>query len=286
MAGGSVGGVAPTAPAAPLGPYAVGVVVTVLAVLSQYFVPELVPATRVVYGNLPGDLFVIYGIPVIAFALLVGAEPLRHWRDRMGRASWEGLRWYGLLSLLAIVVIFALEIVYSVVDPSALGLLSRPNPALEQARSDPWFYVGFSFVVGAFEETIFRGWIFGFWSRRPGDWLVPATWTSAVFTGVHLYYATTYGIAVPLILPSLFLTGFALAATYQLSGGNLVVPALLHGANDAAAYLSIVPQSWGLALGLAVRYGLILVGGVIGLIEYLRKEEGTPPPPGPFGAPP
>ena len=246
--------------------------ITVVAILSQYVVPETVPATRVLYGSLPGDLFVIYGIPVIAFALLVGAAPLRNWKDRLGLATWEGLRWFGLLSLLAIVVLVVLEIVYQVVDPGALGLLNRPNPDLQAAKADPWFWVGFSFVIGAFEETIFRGWIFGYWRDRPGSWLVPATWTSAVFAGVHLYYATTYGAAAPLLFPSLFLTGFALAATYRFSGGNLVVPALLHGATDAAAFLTVIPQGWGEIAGLGIRYGIIGVGALIGLIEYLRKE--------------
>src|SRR5271157_5814822 len=64
--------------AAPLGRYFLGVAITVLAILSQYFVPELFPASTLLYGNLPGDVFVVYGIPIIAFTLLVaGAAVLR-----------------------------------------------------------------------------------------------------------------------------------------------------------------------------------------------------------------
>jgi len=258
----------------------------VLAILSQYFVPQAVPATRILYSNLPGDLFVVYGIPVLAFSLLVGGAPLRNWKDRMGTAAWEGLQWYGILSLLAFVVVIALGIVYTILDPGALRLLERPNPALQQAQSNPWFYVGFSFVIGAFEETIFRGWIFGYWRDRSGNWLVPATWTSAVFAGVHLYYGTTYGAAAPLIFPTLFLTGFAFAATYQYSGGNLVVPALLHGAYDASAFLTIVPQPWGVLAGNAIRYGLIGIGALIWLADYLRKQSKASTPPAYFGGPP
>lgn len=263
--------------AAPLANYAVGVVVTIVAVLSQYFVPQTIVASRVVYGSFVGDVFVVYGIPVLAFALLVGRRPLRDWSSRPGLAAWEGLRWYGLLSLLALAILFALVVVYEIVDPSALGLLSRPNPAVTQAESDPWFYVGFSFVIGAFEETIFRGWIFGYWRDRASGWVGPAAWTSAIFAGVHLYYGTTYGAASPLIFPTLYLTGFALAATYRFSGGNLVVPALLHGTNDATAYVeALISTEWGAAL----HYGVILVGGLIGLIAYLRRERvGGPPPP-------
>jgi membrane protease YdiL (CAAX protease family) len=245
-------------------------VITVVAILSQYFVPQTLPATLVLYGNLPGDVFVVYGIPVIAFAFLVGAGPLRNWKSRMELAAVEGLGWYGVLSLLAIVVLVVLAIIYEIFDPSALQLLSRPNPALTQAQSDPWFWVGFSFVVGAFEETIFRGWIFGFWRNRSATWVSPAIWTSAIFAGVHLYYSQTYGPASPLIFPSLFLAGFAFAATYQASGGNLVIVALLHGANDATAFLTLVNYDAGIAL----HYLLILGGAIVGLVWFVSEKRG------------
>jgi membrane protease YdiL (CAAX protease family) len=253
---------------APLARYFLGVVITVLAIVSQYFVPQWFPVADVLYGNLPGDVFIVYGIPVIAFALLVGGAPLRDWGRRMGTAAWHGLRFYGLLSLLALLVVLVLTVIYEAVDPGALQLLNRPNPALQQASGNPWFYVGFSFVIGAFEETIFRGFIFGYWRDRSGPWMVPAVWTSAVFAGVHLYYGTTYGAAAPLIFPGLFLLGFAFAATYKFSRGNLVVPALLHGAHDAAAFFTLISEEWGLIF----EYVVILVGALIGLIHYLRSD--------------
>jgi len=261
----------PPAPA-PLGRYFAGVAITVGAVVSQYIVPQNVPGASDLYGNLPGDLFIVYGVPVLAFALLVGGAPLRDWSKRLGLATWEGLRWYGLLALLSLLVVIGLTIVYELLDPSALALLNRPNPALQQAAGDPWFFVAFSFVIGAFEETIFRGWIFGYWRDRPGSWFVPATWTSVVFAGVHLYYGTTYGIAAPLIFPTLFLMGFALAAAYRFSGGNLVVPSLLHGANDSTAFLTLV----NFEAGVALHYLIIFVGALIGLVHYLRPSNGPP----------
>ncbi len=258
--------------------YALGVAVTVLAILSQYFVPQTLPATRAVYASLSGDLLVVYGIPVVAFSGLVGAGPLRRWRARMGVAAWEGLRWYGLLTLLALIVTLILAAVYAAVDPGALQLLSRPSPPIVAAQSDPWFWVGFSFVIGGIEETIFRGWIYGFWRDRPGSWVVAAGWTSALFAGVHLYYGTTYGIAAPLIFPSLFLVGFAFAATYRASGGNLVVVALLHGAFDASAFLTLISPDG----GLLARYVPVLLGLVIALIHLLRS---LPDPPSGSGTP-
>jgi membrane protease YdiL (CAAX protease family) len=262
---------------APLGRYFLGVFITVFAIVSQYFVPEVFPATNILYGNLPGDLFVVYGVPILAFAFLVGGAPLRDWNRRMGLATWHGLRFYGLLTLLALAIYFVMAIVYEIVDPAALQLLNRPNPALEQAAGNPWFFVGFSFVIGAFEETIFRGFIFGYWRDRSGPWMVPAVWTSVVFAGVHLYYGTTYGAAAPLIFPGLFLLGFAFAATYRFSGGNLVVPALLHGAHDAASFLSPISEEW----SLIASYSLVLVGALIGLIHYLRNDSAPQVPIGP-----
>jgi len=274
----------PTSPRpASLGRYSLAVAVTVFAVVSQYFVPQLWPFARIAYGHLAGTLLIVYGVPVVAFALLVGAGPLQNWKARMGLAAWRGLQWYGGLAVVALVVAIVLAILYEAIDPSALRLLQRTNPALEQAMGNPWFYVGLSFLVGAFEETIFRGWIFGYWRDRRGSWLVPASWTSAVFAGVHLYYGITYGVASPLVYSSLYLTGFALAATYRFSGGNLVVPALLHGAHDAAAYFSLISQAGSLVLEWAV----ILVGCLFVLVDYVRgpPRSGSAPggPLGPTG---
>ncbi len=259
----------------PTGPsvarYALATIATVLAIGSQYFLPQLVVAVRPVYTSLLGDLLVVYGIPILAFLGLVGTGPLRHWNQHNGLAALEGLRWYGALTLVSLVVIVALTVVYLALDPSALNLLSRTNPALAQAMGDPWFFVGLSFLIGAVEETIFRGWIFGFWVARSRSWVVPAAWTSLLFAGVHLYYGTTYGIVAPLIFPSLFFIGFAFAATFRATGGNLVVIALLHGLFDASAYLTLVNEDGGLAL----RYLVVFVGIVLFLLLWVRRP-GSP----------
>ncbi len=257
----------PPAPGGPWAPFALAVVVLVLAVTSQYFVPAAWPASRRVYGSFVGDLLIVYGIPIVAFALLVGVGPLRHWRANLGEATAQGLGWYGAMGLLALLVFIVSAAVYLAVDPGALKLLERTNPALEAARGDPWFFVGFAFVVGAIEETIFRGWVFGYWASRVRGWVTPAILSSALFAALHLYYGTTYGLAAPLIFPMLFLLGFAFAASYRSSGGNLVVPAALHGSYDAASYLTLISVS----AGLAVRYGSILLGALVGLLYYLNR---------------
>jgi membrane protease YdiL (CAAX protease family) len=260
-----------------IGAYALAVVITALAVLSQYFVPQHLAAALPVYRDFLGGLAIVYGIPIVAFLALVGSRPLRRYFVRPGRAAWEGLRWYGGLSLLALLVTVVLLAVYLYLDPSALKLLSKPNPVITAARTDPWFWVAFSFAVGFIEETIFRGWVFGYWLARGTDrWAAHAAWTSVLFAGVHVYYGATYLAAAPFSYEELFLLGFAFAAAVRYSGGNLLVVALLHGANDATAFLSILSSSEALAL----HYGIILVGALIALIHFLRNRRpaGTAPP--------
>lgn len=274
--------VAPTAGSTPATPpewsgsiprYFVALGISVVAILSQYFVPETIPATVPVYENFLGGLFVVYGLPILAFLLLVGTRPIERWAIRMRSSALPALGWYGALSSISLVVTILLVFVYLALDPSALNLLSKPNPVVTNAAGDPWFWVGFSFVIGAVEETIFRGWIFGFWIRRgtQSPWF-HAVWTSALFAALHLYYGATYLAASPLIYPELFLLGLAFALAVRSSGGNLVWVALLHGANDAAAFLTIVNTSE----ALAVHYGLIGVGAVVALALYFR---GRPTPP-------
>jgi membrane protease YdiL (CAAX protease family) len=258
--------------------YVIGVVITVFVISSQYFLPQAVPALDFLYGNLLGDLFVVYGIPVLAFAFLIGGRPLRQWAANLGTATWEGLQWIGLTSLLALFVVIVLEAIYAIVDPAALQLLERTNPALQQAASNPWFFIGLSFVVGAFEETIFRGWIFGYWLQRPqASWLVAAIWTSVLFAGVHLYYGTTYGAAYPILFVPLFFLGFSFAATVKYSGGNLVVVALLHGGYDAISFAYLLNPN----LSDLLHVLLIVVGLVVALVLYLRSRSVRPPPAAP-----
>ena len=246
----------------------------VLTIASQYVVPGFWPASRLVYGSFLGVVGLVYGVPVVVLAVLLGSGPLRHWRTNLRGAAVEGLGWYGAMSLLAALVIVTLETVYAVVDPGALRLLERPNPALQAAAGDPWLYVGLSFVIGAFEETIFRGWIFGYWSGRSRSWFLPAILSSALFAGVHVYYGVTYGVASPVPYSAVFLDGFAFAATYRGSGGNLVVPAALHGATDATAFLTLISVN----LGFGLHWLLVLLGAVLGLVFYARLSSSTAAP--------
>lgn len=263
---------APGPSGASVGKWVVATTITALAVGSQYFVPSLFPATKFVYGSALGYL-VVYGIPILAFLGLVGIAPLRGWNREWRVASIEGFRWFGLLSLLGLLLGIALLVVYEVLDPSAVNLLSRQVPILRSAGRNIGLYVALSFAVGAIEETIFRGWVFGFWrQRRPDRIGVAAGATGLLFAGVHLYYWTTYGViaTVPLVMLALLGTAFALGV--GASGGNLVVVALLHGAFDASSFYSVV----NLPVGLAVHYGLVLVGLLVAVFVALRPKWRVP----------
>jgi membrane protease YdiL (CAAX protease family) len=261
-------------PVAPLGAYIAAVAVTVAAILSQYVVPQAVPALRPVYGTLVTSLLVVYGVPIVAFAVLVGRRPLNRYFARTGSAVVQGLRWYGVMSSLGLVAAFAIILALSVFDPSALPQLLKPNPTLTQAASNPWFWVAFSFVIGMVEETIFRGWIFGYWLlRSPSRWVAHALWTSALFAAAHLYYGTTYGFTSTVAFSELFFSGLALSFAMRYSGGNLLIVGLLHGLHDALIFATLVSH----AAGTDLFYLLILVGDAVALALFLRSRPRLPP---------
>jgi membrane protease YdiL (CAAX protease family) len=255
--------------------YALAVGITVFVILSQYFLPQGVPALRPLYANLAGSLAIIYGIPVLSFALLVGVRPLDRFATRLVPSFGPAIAWYGALSVFSLGILISLAVLYEALDPSALQLLSRMNPVLVSAMSDPWFWIGFSFVIGAVEEAIFRGWIFGYWIARgsPNLWW-HAVWTSALFAALHLYYGATYLAAAPFSYSELFLLGLAFSLAVRASRGNLVWVALLHGATDATAFLTLVSMPGADLL----HYGVIFAGFGVAIVLYLRSTDRSPPP--------
>ena len=259
---------------ATLGAYFAAVAITVLAILSQYYLPELVPAVRPAYATLAPSLLIVYGIPILAFVLLVGVRPLRRFFSNGRLAVVEGLRWYGAMAILGLLAAFTITAVLAAIDPSAIAQLSKESPPLVAAESDPWFWVGFSFVIGVIEETIFRGWIFGFWLlRSPSQWLVHSIWTSLLFASMHLYYGTTYGFASGVAFAELFFAGLGFAYAVRYSRGNLLIVGLLHGAHDSLSFSTLVWKPYGEELF----YILILAGVFVFLVVALvRNQEPRP----------
>jgi len=278
---------------APVSAYLAAVSVTVVAILSPYFLPKIVPAVQPVYDTFVTGYLVVYGIPILAFFFLVGLRPLRGFFSNPGSAVFEGVRWYGAMSALGLVAAFVIVGVLATVDPSAISQLSKLSPPLKAAESDPWFWVAFSFVVGIVEETIFRGWIFGYWLlRNPSGWFVHAVWTSVLFASMHLYYGSTYGVASGVAFAELFFAGLGFSFAVRYSRGNLLVVGLLHGVHDALGFLNLVwkPEAEELF------YLVILIGVVVFVVAAMLQDKPStrltawepgpgPPPTGPGGNP-
>ncbi len=266
--------------------YLMGVVVIFLSVYSQYFIH---------YGSITGYL-VVYGIPVLVVSLLFGKQLLQRAGKNNKDAAKFGLGLFGVLIVIGLLLSIVALAVITHVDPHAANLLNKPNPVLNVPSNVAWLMIPVSIlIVGPAEEYLFRGFIYGgLLSISKGRYWIPlAVISSVMFASVHAYYAFTYGIAS--VVPFIDLIGFGLAMciTYYLSGGNLIMLALIHGVYDATDFLGVATTS---QIGQVAQLVMIFVG--IGFaIVYLPKKIGmrqtpnpsvppetspeTQPPPGP-----
>lgn len=251
--------------------YAAAVEATVIGVLSQYIIPSSwVPSGLA--GTILG-LLLAYGVGLAAFALAFGVRPLRNYVRRNGLGASEAFRWYGLFSLLSLLLVIALTVVYVAVEgPRFEQLLNQPNPVVQEASSNPVFYILLSLlVVGFAEETIFRGYILGTVLTLDGTrrWTVHAVWTSLLFAGVHLYYLQTYLEASPIFYVQIATLGLAFSYAYVLSGGNVIFIALLHGAFDAVTFLGLTTV--GTDVTVALHYAIVLLAALWALYLYVKR---------------
>jgi membrane protease YdiL (CAAX protease family) len=89
-----------------------------------------------------------------------------------------------------------------------------------------------------------------------------------MFASVHAYYALTYGVASVLPFIDLITFGLAMSITYYWSGGNILVPALIHGVYDATDFLGVATTT---QIGQAAQLIMIFVG--IGFaVVYLSQK--------------
>jgi membrane protease YdiL (CAAX protease family) len=160
-------------------------------------------------------------------------------------------------------------------DPTAVNLLDRPCPVLNVPDYAAWIMVFASFlVVGPAEEYLFRGFIFGgllslFKDRH---WLSLALVSSILFATAHLYYAVVCGVTSLIPFIDVLSFGIAMAITYYLSGGNLFIPAMIHGAYDATGFLGIAVSS---GVGIFLRSSMIAIGVIVaGALVIQRTFKG------------
>jgi membrane protease YdiL (CAAX protease family) len=160
----------------------------------------------------------------------------------------------------------------TIFNPAAVDLLQKPNPLLQVSPEVAWLMVGVSFlIVGPAEEYLFRGFVFGgmlsFFKSR--HWLSVAFVSSIFFAIVHIYYAEVYEVASLVQFVDLMAFGMAMAATYYVSGGNLIVPALIHGAYDATAFIGVATST---AIGDELRVLMILISAFVAIVIFVERK--------------
>jgi membrane protease YdiL (CAAX protease family) len=262
--------------------YLLGVIVIFAAVYSQYFIS--------IKGAL--GFLVVYGIPIAVTSLFFGRELLQRAGKNNKTAFKLGLGLFGALTVVGIFLsIIALAIILRF-DQQVANLLNKPNPVLDVPQDVAWIMVAVSIlVVGPAEEYLFRGFLYGGLLNisKGKHWLPLAVASSLLFAIVHGYYAVTYGAAS--VIPFITLVTFssAMAVTYYWSGGNILVPAVIHGVYDAIGFLGVATTT---DISLALRLAFIAIGvafAVVYLPKKIRilrltpetKPETAPPPPQP-----
>ena len=102
---------------------------------------------------------------------------------------------------------------------------------------------------GIAEECLFRGYLFGHLRRERSFWR--AAWLSVpAFVAVHLLLFTYMPVPVAAAATLLSLVmSFPLARLYDLGGGTIWAPALLHFVAQGAIKLAVVPDGAQVMLG-------------------------------------
>lgn len=247
--------------------YLIGIVIIFASAYGQYLVSGL---------GLALGAFFVYGVSIIAIALLYRAPIVRCSFRHTGQALRLGLGYFGLFTVLGTGATLIVTALLADIDPKALDLLQRPIPVLDVPPRLAWIMVGASIViVGPCEEYMFRGFVFGgllalFGERR---WLVLALASSLLFAVVHLYYALVYGVAALIPFISIVAIGLALAITYYKTRGNLLIPALIHGVYDATGFLTVAVSTQVGARARGIFVIVCITVAVLAVIDNRRRRD-------------
>ena len=113
-----------------------------------------------------------------------------------------------------------------------------------------WLLPGLFAQAGIAEETLFRAYLFGHLRRRHDFWR--AAWLSTIpFVIIHslMFVTLPWPVAAAAMLLALALS-FPLAHLFELGGGTIWAPALVHFVVQGAMKVTVVPGESGLALPL------------------------------------
>ena len=250
--------------------YFLGLAVIFISSYSQYLIPRV---------NLIAGAFWVYGISIAAISAIWGGSLLRRaFHDTIG-AFKVGLASLGIFSVAGSIASFLVVAMLKGLDPTALTVLQKPLPVLNVPHETAWLMAGASIlVVGPCEEYIFRGFVFGGLLSLFGvhRWLLLALISSLLFAGVHAYYAIVYGVAALVPFVEIVAIGMALAVAYYLSGGNLLMPALIHGAYDATGFIGAATRP---EVGARLKGALILVSLLVAALVMMGRRNGPWPRP-------
>ena len=244
--------------------YLFGLLVVLVCSYSQYLVSGV---------SLVAGAFWVYGISIAAIGPIYGKPILRKAFRRTWSSFKLGFGFFGVFTLLDAGASLLIVVLLLHFDPAAVSLLQKPVPVLHIPPELAWIMVWASLVVvGPCEEFIFRGFLFGGLLSLFGvrHWLIFASLSSVLFAAAHLYYALTYGVASVIPFLDIFAIGMALAITYYLSGGNLLVPALIHGLYDATGFMAVAVSA---QVGWQLR-GTLILAGVITAAMMIMKRRG------------
>jgi membrane protease YdiL (CAAX protease family) len=243
--------------------YLFGVLTIFVCVYSQYFILGL--------DEISGILLV-YGIPILVTGFIWGRTIISKAVNQLYTALKFGLGYFGAFTVVAILVSTVILLVILIADPNSLNLLNTPNPVLPTSPKMAWLMVGLSFfVIGPAEEYLFRGFIYGGLLDifRARHWLFLAFISSILFAGVHLYYALVYGITSLVMFADLIAFGMAMAATYYVSGGNLLIPAMIHGAYDASGFVGVATT---IEASIILRGILTVIGIIVAFAIFIQRD--------------
>lgn len=241
--------------------YLTGLLVLVICSYSQYLLGAFPSAL--------GTLFV-YGVPVTAAGVLFGRPIMSGALSHNRGALRLGLGLFGIFLLLGELTGALVLQGLAYIQPDAANLLNRPNPVLNVPEEYAWLMVIVSIiVVGPAEEFLFRGFVYGGLLNlyRGNHWIKLAFVSSLIFAAVHIYYALVYGYASIVAFILIVSISMGLSATYYLSGGNLLIPALLHGAYDAAGFIGVAVSP---RLGTSLRGLMVMVGIIVAVSLAIR----------------
>jgi membrane protease YdiL (CAAX protease family) len=145
--------------------------------------------------------------------------------------------------------------------------MATGNP-LRPVAGWPWLALGLFAQGGLAEEALFRGYLFRRLRERHS--FRRAAWLSMVpFTAIHLVLFAT--LPAPLAAASVLLavaTAFPLTHLFEMGGGNVWAPALLHGTIQTIKLIE-PPATHALEFPL----GFMLCAAVLPFLAFLAPRE-------------